>query len=479
MGPSEVHAWRRLVAWAPVAAVLAAMLLAGPPAGLSDRGWHAAAVFAATIVGFLSRPLPMGPMVLVALVALLGIGALGQGKDAVAGLLSGFGDPTVWLVVAAFLLSGAVVRTGLGKRVALLLVRSLGRTTLGLGYAIAGTELVLGPVIPATTARGGGVVAPIVIGLAEALRASPAGPRRQTGAYLILCGAHANLVAAAMFLTGMAANPQLSIYADQVWGIRWDWTSWLMGSCVPGLASLALLPWFIKLLCPPDVESAGAARAEAADELAAMGAWSGRQLALAVVLVAMVSAWATAPLHGVHSTAVALAGLAVILVLDIDRWENFTADRAAWDALIWLGGLVAMARLLKTEGVVDWFAEYMQQEVAGYSGVSVAIVLALVYFFSMYGFSMMTGHIVALASAFFVTAQAAGAPPMLTIALISYFSNLCGCLTNYSTGPVVIYFGFGYVSPKRWFATGLAVAMLHLAIWLGIGLPYWKLLGWW
>jgi DASS family divalent anion:Na+ symporter len=65
------------------------------------------------------------------------------------------------------------------------------------------------------------------------------------------------------------------------------------------------------------------------------------------------------------------------------------------------------------------------------------------------------------------------------VAMISYFSNLCGCLTNYSTGQVVIYFGFGYVSPQRWFSVGLAVAMFHLTVWLGVGLPYWKLLGWW
>ena len=38
---------------------------------------------------------------------------------------------------------------------------------------------------------------------------------------------------------------------------------------------------------------------------------------------------------------------------------------------------------------------------------------------------------------------------MLTVAIFVYFSNLCGCTTNYSTGPVIIYFGLDYVSPRR------------------------------
>jgi DASS family divalent anion:Na+ symporter len=232
-------------------------------------------------------------------------------------------------------------------------------------------------------------------------------------------------------------------------------------------------------LSPPDDISAGAAHEEAVKELRAMGPWTSRQLALGALLAAMIVGWATESLHGVHSTGVALVGVTAILVMGIDKWHDYVGDRAAWDALIWLGGLVAMAEQLKSQGVVDWFRDHMADWVGGYSGVGAAVALALIYFFSMYGFSMLTGHVVALAAGFFVVGKAANCPPLLLVALISYFSNLCGCLTNYSTGPVVIYFQLGFVTPRRWLATGLAVAGFHLAVWLGVGLPYWKLLGWW
>jgi DASS family divalent anion:Na+ symporter len=479
---SSSDAAASVLRWLPVLVVAGGMLAIGAPEGVSDRGWWTAAVFAATIVGFLTRPLPMGPLVLSALVVLLAAGVFGEGKHAIESLLEGFADEVVWLVVAAFLLSGAVVRTGLGKRVALMLIRALGRTTLGLGYAIVGTELALGPIIPATTARGGGVIAPVVLSLAQALGASPAGPRRSTGGYLALCGAHANLIAAAMFFTGMAMNPQIGLYAQKVWGaesIRWDWFTWLKGSCLPGLVGMALLPWFLYRLSPPDLTDARKAREEAVAELREMGPWSWRQIGLAGLLGLMVVAWATESLHQVYSTSIALVGISAIVVLGIDRWENFLGEKFAWDALIWLGGLVAMAKKLEAEHVMDWFGQQIQGQVTGLSGPATAVVLALIYFFSMYGFSMLTGHIAAFTPPFFVVALAAGCPPLLMVAMISYFSNLCGCLTNYSTGQVVIYFGFGYVSPQRWFSVGLAVAMFHLTVWLGVGLPYWKLLGWW
>ncbi len=73
----------------------------------------------------------------------------------------------------------------------------------------------------------------------------------------------------------------------------------------------------------------------------------------------------------------------------------------------------------------------------------------------------------------------AGAPPMLTVALMAYLSCLSGCTTNYSTGPVVIYFGLGYVKAPAWFGIGFVVALFHLAIWLPLGLLWWRLLGWW
>ena len=121
----------------------------------------------------------------------------------------------------------------------------------------------------------------------------------------------------------------------------------------------------------------------------------------------------------------------------------------------------------------------MKSRVAGLDSLTLVIVLALIYFYSMYAFSMLTAHISAMVAAFFAVAAATGAPPLLTVALLAYFSNLCACTTNYSSGPIIIYFGLGYVRSGSWFRIGAAVSSFHIVIGLGVGLLWWKVLGWW
>jgi len=83
-------------------------------------------------------------------------------EESVQWALSGFANPTVWLIAAAFMFVLGYQRTGLGRRIALLLVAVLGRSTLGLGYAVALSDLFLAPFMPSNTARSGGTIFPII-----------------------------------------------------------------------------------------------------------------------------------------------------------------------------------------------------------------------------------------------------------------------------------------------------------------------------
>ena len=444
-------------------------------------GWRVFAVFSATILSFILRPINMGPAVLLALIILAATSTLGEdGKTSFQAAMAGYGNTTVWLVVGAFLIAGAMIRSGLGHRIALKCVSKFGKTTLGLGYATAVAEFILGPAIPSNTARGGGVMAPIVNSLARALGSTPENHTKRAGEYLMLNGSHLNLVTAAMFLTGMAANGLVAEAASNSGqGIEFGWMTWVKGSIVPGLVSLLLLPWFLLKLLKPELHDTKAAQDEANEQLAKRGKWSMGEKIMLGVFILMLVLWATGKMHGMHTGVVALIGVMILVLTGTEKWEDITGNKEAWDAMVWLGGMVCMAGLLKDHGFIAWFAETMKGKVTGMGALATALTLALIYFYSMYGFSMLTGHITAMVAAFLALAVTAGAPAMLMVALLAYFSNLCGCLTNYSSGPVVIYSGFGYVPMGRWFKIGFIVSIFHLAVWLGVGLPYWKFLGWW
>ena len=455
--------------------LLVAVLL-WPMSGLfevSAQGWHIFSIFLAVIVSFILRPFPIGMSVLIGLMALVSTGNISLKES-----LSGFADSTVWLVIAAFLLAQAVLDTGFGSRVALWLVTKLGRSMIGLAYAICGSEFLLGSVIPSNTARGGGLHAPIVDALARSIEAAAKKPVL-AGRYLSLVGAHANLIAASMFMTGMAANPLVSKAAKDVYNLEFGWGTWLLGSIIPAIVSFLVLPHVIYYLAPPDLNDGRAAQKEARKQLQVRGAMQLNEKIMMGVLIGMLLLWASQSLHGLSTTLIALLGVITLLITNTQTWEDITGNDKAWDTLIWLGGLLTMANMLADYGFIQWFVDGVKDTVSGYSGLITIILLALFYFYSMVAFSMLTAHIAAMVAPFLIVCSATDAPPMVAVAIFAYFSCLCGCTTNYSSGPVIIYYGLGYEKASRWFQIGFILSLSHIVIWLGVGFPWWKLLGWW
>ena len=446
----------------------------GPPSGLNENGYQIFVVFISVIISLLVRAVPMAISVLTGLSFSVLVGLISL-KDA----LKGYSDSTTWLVVIAFLIAGVVIDTGLGRRISLLCIHALGKSIIGLGYALCTAELILGPLVPSNTARGGGILAPIVDSMSRTLGSSPNQSPEKAGQYLHLIGAHANLITAAMFLTGMAANPLISKIALDIFQIEFDWLNWALGSIVPGLVGLAGLPVLIKYLSPPTTESIQPMREKVKDDIKAIGPWTLPEIITILTLGMMLFLWSTKPIHGWGTTTVALLGLLTILLLGTVSWDQMVKNYKAWDTLIWLGGLITLATSLKNLGFISWFAENIQQYLTGISPLLLFLSLALIYFYSMYFFSMLTAHIMALVSAIFMIASGLDLNPFIIVGVIAYFSNLSGCLTNYSTGPIIIYFGNGYLLPLPWFKIGFLVSIYHMVVWLGVGLIWWKIIGWW
>ena len=456
--------------------IIAGMVLwiIGPPSGLNESGYQIFVVFISVIISLLVRAVPMAISVLTGLSFSVLIGLISL-KDA----LKGYSDSTTWLVVIAFLIAGVVIDTGLGRRISLLCIHALGKSIIGLGYALCTAELILGPLVPSNTARGGGILAPIVDSMSRTLGSTPNQSPEKAGQYLHLVGAHANLITAAMFLTGMAANPLISKMALDIFQIEFDWLNWALGSIVPGLVGLAGLPVLIKYLSPPTIKSIQPMREKVKDDIKAIGPWTLPEKITILTLGMMLFLWSTKPIHGWGTTTVALLGLLTILLLGTVSWDQMVKNYKAWDTLIWLGGLITLATSLKNLGFISWFAENIQQYLTGISPLLLFLSLALIYFYSMYFFSMLTAHIMALVSAIFMIASGLDLNPFIIVGVIAYFSNLSGCLTNYSTGPIIIYFGNGYLLPLPWFKIGFLVSIYHMVVWLGVGSIWWRIIGWW
>ena len=463
-----------ILKWAVVVGVALGIAFTTPPAGVTPQAWRLLAIFAATIVGSIVRPLPGGAVVLLGVTALALTGTLSP-----ADALRGYADPIVWLVLAAFFISRGMVKTGLGRRIALLFVRAIGQSSLGLAYALALTDMTLASIIPSNGARSGGIIFPIAKSIAETYDSRPGPTAGRLGAFLMPLLYQTDVIVCAMFLTGQASNVLIAAFAQKVTGIELSYARWLVAGLAPGLVSLAIVPLLLYRVNPPEVKRTPAAAAFAADELRRMGRMSLHERLMLLVFAVVAGMWMTTGWHGVNYAVVALVGICVLLLSGVLDWEDVISERGAWDVFIWYGGLVRMAEALGETGLTKRFAEAAAAFTSGWVWWAALAGLLLVYFYAHYGFASITAHATAMYTPFLVVIIAAGAPPALALLSLAYFSNLNASLTHYGTTPAPIWFGAGYVKQRTWWMLGLLVSVPNILIWTIVGFAWWKLLGWW
>ncbi len=461
--------WRWLIVLAPGAAVWLARI-----PGLNAGQEHLLGVFLATVVALVAQPVPMGVSVIVAM-TFLGV----TGTVAPTRVLSGFSNITVWLIFTAFLFSRAFTATGFGIRVGYLFIRRFGRTPLSLGYSIAAADLVLAPFIPSDTARGGGVVYPIARSVAGIFGSEPGPTSRRIGTFLMLVSFHATYNASAMFLTGMAANPLIAEFALKIGHVDLTWMRWISGSIVPGLLTFCVTPWLLFRWTRPEVQDTAPARELATTELAKMGPLSRRERWLVVIMTSVMVGWITSPWHGINNTFVALLGISAILLTGVLTWDDLLSERRAWDALIWFAPLIMMAEQLNETGVTKVLSAKLFGAIGGWPWPAALLLLVVAYCYIHYAFASMTAHVTALYPGFLAAALAAGVPPLAAALPLAYFSNLNAAMTHYGTGSAPVYFNAGYVRQGEWWKLGFVISLVNLAIWMGVGMVWWKVVGLW
>lgn len=460
--------------WLLVAGSALAVVAMPVPTGISPESWHLLAIFTGTIVGSIVRPVPAGAVVF------LGVAALAITKTMPAReALAGYADPLVWLVLCAFFMSRGVLNTGLGRRIAYLFIRAIGKNSLGLAYALTSTDALLAGFLPSNSARCGGVIFPIARSLAEAYESKPGATARRLGAFLLITIYQSDVIACAMFLTGQASNVIVAKLAMETTKIDLSYSKWLLGSSVPGLLSLAFIPWLLFKLYPPEVTHTPDATRLAKEELARIGPMQRNERMMLFVFVLVSGLWMTGPLHHIDYAVVALLGVCLLFLTNVLTWDDIISERGAWDVFLWYGGVVRMAEAVGRSGLTERFAQSAAGLTTGLAWGAALAILLLIYFYAHYGFASITAHVTAMFVPFAVVLMAAGAPPLLTVIMLAYFSNLSASLTHYGTTTAPIYFGANYVSQRDWWRLGLYVSFATITIWTVAGLAWWKVLGWW
>ncbi|QSX34223.1 anion permease [Shewanella avicenniae] len=463
---------KKLVSWLVILAVGCGIWFTPVPTGVDPNAWHLLAVFVATVLGLILEPIPMGAVAICGIAATAVTGTLTI-KDA----LTGFSNHVIWLIVMAFFISRAFIKSGLGARIGYIFMKLMGKRTLTLSYGLLITDTLLAPAIPSNTARTGGIVFPLANSVADAYGSrAEDGTSKKLGSFLMTTVFHGTCITGAMFLTGMAANPLAAKLAGDM-GIEITWGGWALAAIVPGIVALLAMPLIAYLINKPEITATPQAPQIAAKALADMGKMKMSEWITLFTFIALIVLWIGGKTLGINGTTAAMVGLIILVNANVLSWDDVLKEKGAWNTLTWFSALVMMATFLNKLGLIKWFGGSIAASLTGLDWPIALAALVVIYFFIHYAFASSTAHVAALYAVFLAVAVQLGAPGLLAALIFGIVSNLMGCGTHYGTGPAPILFGAGHVSLPKWWGMGLIMGIAQLLIWGVVGGIWWKVIG--
>lgn len=477
----------------PTAIALAITLLiwfvSPVPEGVTPQAWHLLAMFVGVIAAIIGKAMPIGALSIIAimLVAITGV-TTDNPTNAMKDALSSFGNPLIWLIGVAIMISRGLLKTGLGARFGYWFIALFGKRTIGVGYSLALAELLLAPVTPSNTARGGGIIHPIMKSIAGSYDSDPAkGTEKRMGKYLALVNYHSNPISSAMFVTATAPNPLVVDLVAKATNsqIELSWGTWAIAMLLPGLAAMALMPLVIYWLYPPEIKQTPNAVTFAHDRLRELGPMKRDEFIMLGIFALLLLLWAGVPAmlfgkaYAVDPTTTAFIGLSLLLISGVLSWNDILNEKSAWDTITWFAALVMMATFLSKLGLIAWFSSALEYSIGhlGWHWLGSCMLLLLAYMYAHYIFASTTAHITAMFGAFYATGLALGAPPMLFALMMAAASSIMMTLTHYATGTSPVIFGSGFVTLGEWWKAGFIMSVVNLVVFLCVGALWWKLLG--
>jgi len=433
------------------------------PAGLTSEAWHLFALFVAAIASVLFGAFPLLTSTMIAVAAVVLTGTISPAKA-----FSGFANASVLLVVIAFLVAQAVVKSGLGRRISLFMVSRFGRSSLGLAYSIVLTDAVIAPAFPSNTARGG-VLYPVVLSVAQGSGSRPDDPEgRRLGGYLMFCGMASLAVSSALWMTATSANP-IGIQIAREFGVEIGFGKWLIAASVPALTAIALLPWLVARLFPPGVGETPEAPVAARKALSALGPLSRDERITAVAFALMVTGWILADRLGLNVTSIAFAGLGLLLMTNVLTLDDIAAQGDTLTTFLWLAVLFALSGQLNELGFMGYAGQRLASYLGGLSWPVTYVTLVVLYVAIHYMFVSQSSQVLALLGVFLDVGIRGGVPaPLMAFALLfasSYFS----VITPQGGSQNVIFVGSGYLTQPELYRMGLLITLFFLAVFLVVG----------
>ncbi|HUL01457.1 MAG TPA: DASS family sodium-coupled anion symporter [Nitrospirota bacterium] len=392
--------------------------------------------------------------------------------------LSQFSGSALWLLVTGFVISIAMMQTGVAKRLSLYMIRLLGRTPFGAVMASLLTNYAVAPVTPSNTARTAAML-PIIEGMAKTY-----GCERGTsniGKALALSATFGGNITGSAFLTGTIANVAAlsAIVTAAGASVYTSWSFWTLAAAPTNFVILFLCGWLLIKVFPPEVKEVPGGIGFVDQELKAMGPMSSAEKRAVIFFLIALALWATDMFHGFNSTMVAFLVSALIYFpkIGVLDWRE-SQNHLPWELFMYFGGVLTLGdALMKSKSI-----EFVISGLLNFLGLHVIPQLPLLLL--LIGFTIFI-HIIWSTT----TAMAAVMLPIYVgIAQALHFDVARFCLPlaimvgyalflPFNTMGNIIFLGTGYYTVSEQLKSALILGAIIWGMWIITAFTWWKIIG--
>jgi len=456
----------------PLAIVCSAIVwFMGAPAGLSTAGHKALVLFTGIFVLYLTESVPL-PIVSLAVAPLAALWDIVT--PAVA--LESFASAPVYLMVGAFILANAMVKSGLADRLTYVIMNLVGTSTRSISFGIVLANIVMAFLVPSSLARTA-IMIPVCLGIFHVF--GQAG-RSKFAINLLLTLTMTNATMGAAIYTATVPNPVTVDLIAKAGGPIITYGQWFIYGFPPALLMTFITWWFIQIVFRPELEQLPNGKEFVKQKLAELGPLTSVEKRAMIVFLLVVFLWATGGWTNIDPTTAALGG---ILLFFLPKFGFMTWDdvhkNMSWSLIFIAGGGISLGVILMKTGAAKWFAVTIF-DMLGLHGLSVLVMLIIIMLIIQYMHLIFVGT-TAMATSFIpiviAMAEHAQVNPVVFALPAGMIIGGYPLLMFYNTTPNIAVYGTGLLKVEDFPKIGVVVCLIAVLVYAVCATTYWRWLG--
>ncbi len=388
--------------------------------------------------------------------------------------LLGYAQPFVWLLVSTYIIAQAFEKTGLGRRIALLIFSLVkGNTRASIGFILLAL-VVLSFLIPTGAGRIA-MILPVCVGLIDVVK-----QHFDHSAYaksVLLGVTFTSTFMSYALITGSSSSIYAASTIKMMTGYQWSYLFWFIVHIPIALITLVILLLILIWKYPLQLRDWSKGRRYIEEQLNEMGPMTTDERKLFLMSILMLIGWMTEPLHGYSVAMIAMltSVISCLPKIGVQNWQ-MASKAIDWNVIILFGAAYALANAMQTNGTADWIVAGLADYLPANEPFLAAVVMTVLVTIFRIGFANMLGVTAVFLPLAISLANALNINPIWLAQLVIIACSFGYFLPTQSPANLMTY-SLGEYTKIDLFAVGIVLFFVTFPVILLFSFIYWPLIG--